>query len=777
MKKVVGKNRGMRAMQRRTEHFSLTLILLSVLISSFLLPPSSFSADWSDIDSAVNDGIARGDLPGAVVAVLHNNDVVFRKAFGLRAKLPAAEPMTVDTIFDLASLTKPVATATSIWTLIEAGQLKLNEKVGVYWPEFAVNGKEQITLAHLLLHTSGLIADNPLADYADGPAKAIDRICSLKPLARPGEWFIYSDVNYIVLGELVQRITSKRLEAYAREKIFVPLEMRETTFCPRAEWQSRIAPTERRDGKWLRGVVHDPRAHLLGGVAGHAGLFSTADDLGKYARMILAGGTLSGKQILLRENVAAMTATQRVPTGQRTYGWDVKTAYSSNRGEHLAGFGHTGFTGTSLWIDPNSNTAVIFLSNAVHPDGQGKVKALRGRVATLAAEALAINKANRLQPVGFEGASTGIDVLKRDGFAKLRGKRIGLVSNHTGRDCQGNATVDLFHKAEGVSLVALFSPEHGVRGALDENVKDGIDEATGLPIYSLYGPRRKPTPDLLKGIDTIIYDIQDIGCRFYTYISTLGYVMEACAENKIRLIVLDRPNPIGGLIVEGPIADAGRSSFVAYHPIPIRHGMTVGELARMFKVERKLTLDLDVVKCEDWKRADFFDRTLLPWVNPSPNMRSLTQAILYPGIGLLETTNLSVGRGTDTPFEWIGAPWLDGRKVAVELLKHDLPGLAFVPINRTPTASTHANKSCGGVQIFITDRAKVEPVRLGLTIIDDLRRLYPNDWDPKNLDTLLIHKSTFDRVMAGQPVSQLATEWSIDAAAFHERRRPYLLYD
>jgi uncharacterized protein YbbC (DUF1343 family)/CubicO group peptidase (beta-lactamase class C family) len=755
-------------------------LLFAIVVSSCILHLSSFAAaadGWSAVDTEVNAAVDRGELPGAVIAVLHDNQVVYRKAFGLRAKRPATEPMTVDTVFDLASLTKPVATATSVWTLIEAGNLQLHEKVVAYWPEFGPKGKNPLTLAHLLLHTSGLIADNPVADYADGPAKAMERICALKPLAAPGERFMYSDVNYIVLGQLVQRVTGKSLDVYAKGTIFDPLGMGETGFRPAPALRARIAPTEQREGQWMRGDVHDPRAHLLGGIAGHAGLFSTADDLLIYARMILAGGSLNGKQILRPETVAAMIAPQSVPNGQRAYGWDVRTEYSSNRGEHFGGFGHTGFTGTSLWIDPASNTAVVFLSNAVHPDGKGKVKALRGRVATLAAEILQISKAHPLQRVGFDGVSTGIDVLKRENFARIRGKRIGLVTNHTGRDRTGAATVDLLHKADGLTLVALFGPEHGIRGGLDENVKDGKDEATGLPVYSLYGPRRKPTPELLKGIDTIVYDIQDIGCRFYTYISTLGNVMEACAENKIRLVILDRPNPIGGLAVEGPLADSGRSSFVAYHTIPIRHGLTVGELARMFQAERNLSLDLDVVKCEGWKRADYFDGTLLPWVNPSPNMRSLTQAILYPGIGLLETTNISVGRGTDTPFEWIGAPWIDGRRVATELMKHDLPGLSCVPTSRTPTASVHANKPCGGVQIFVTDRAKVEPVRLGLTLMDVLRTLHPNDWDPQRLDTLLIHKSTFDRVMANQPVAPLAAEWSVQAGAFHERRRPFLLYE
>ena len=259
------------------------------------------------------------------------------------------------------------------------------------------------------------------------------------------------------------------------------------------------------------------------------------------------------------------------------------------------------------------------------------------------------------------------------------------MTNHTGRDREGRSTIDLLHEAQGVTLIALFGPEHGIRGAVEEKVADARDEKTGLPIYSLYGTRRKPTPETLKGIDTLVYDIQDAGCRFYTYISTLGYLLEVAGQSRgwmtqpLRVVVLDRPNPIGGLAVEGPVLDSGRESFVAFHALPVRHGMTVGELARLFNAERKLGADLEVVRMEGWQRSDFYDSTGLPWINPSPNLRSLTEALLYPGIGLLETTNVSVGRGTDRPFEWVGAPWIDGRKLAAALAEENLPVFALFP--------------------------------------------------------------------------------------------------
>jgi len=722
----------------------------------------------------INAAIARDELPGAVVAVWHKDRVLLREAYGQRSTRPNAEPMTVDTVFDLASLTKPVATATAVMRLVETGALKLDEKVATYWPEFGANGKDALTLEHLLLHTSGLIADNPIGDYADGPAKSLERIAALKPLAAPGSKFIYSDVNFIVLGELVGRASPHRLDELVRINVFEPLAMNDTGFQPAESLRPRVAPTEQRDGEWLRGQVHDPRAAKLGGVAGHAGLFGTADDLIRFGRMMLGGGQLDGTRVLKPETVKLMTTPRPVPGGLRGLGWDVRTGFSANRGARFprdGGFGHTGFTGTSIWIDPASETVVVFLSNSVHPDGKGNVKKLRGRVASLVAE-----------HVGYaaptaDGTLTGIDVLAREKFERLKGRRVGLVTNHTGRDRNGQATIDLLHAAEGVKLAALFSPEHGIRGALDENVKDGTDEKTGLPVFSLYGPRRKPTPELLRGIDTVVYDIQDIGCRFYTYISTLGLVMEACAENKLKLVVLDRPNPIGGVAVDGPMTDAGRESFVAFHHLPVRHGLTVGELAQLFRAERKLDVDLEVIKIERWTRADLFDRTLLPWVNPSPNMRTLTQALLYPGVGLLETTNVSVGRGTDQPFEWVGAPWLDGRKWAAALAAESLAGVRFVPASRTPASSVHAKKDCGGVQIIVDDWAKADPLRLGLALAVTLRGTHRNDWDPKRYDTLLVNKAVYDALLAGKSTDELVNLWKTDVAAFRERRRAFLLYD
>jgi uncharacterized protein YbbC (DUF1343 family)/CubicO group peptidase (beta-lactamase class C family) len=744
-------------------------------------PPETLgvsAARLAQIDEVVRAAIARGELPGAVVVVVHRGVVIFRKAYGSRSKQPADRAMTPEVVFDLASLTKPIATATALMLLREQGKLQLNDPLARHIPAFRRKETEGITLAQLLLHTSGFIADNPVADYRGGRKTAFERLHALNPVTEPGTRFTYSDVNYLLLGEVVERVSGQSLDEFTRRHIFAPLGMNETAFRPQDKLKERCAPTEKRGGRWLQGEVHDPRADLLGGVAGHAGLFSSADDLAVYAQMLLSGGEYRGLRVLSAATVRLMTEPHPVPEkkgrGLRSLGWDVSTRFSSNRGELFPtgeGFGHTGFTGTSLWVHPASQTAVIFLSNRVHPAGKGNVVRLRGRVATLAATAILQPRDPKASPV-----RTGLDVLAREGFARLKGRRVGLVTNHTGLDRDGRSGIDLLHKAPGVKLLALFSPEHGIRGALDANVPDTKDERTGLPIYSLYGKRRKPTPETLKGLDTLVFDIQDAGCRFYTYISTLGLVLEAAAERGLKVVVLDRPNPIGGVAVEGPVLDEGRESFVAYHRLPVRHGLTVGELALLFNKERKIGADLEVVKMEGWRRSDLYDRTGLTWVNPSPNLRNLGAALLYPGVGLLETTNVSVGRGTERPFEWVGAPWIDGRRLAALLAGEGLPGVRFVPARLTPAASVHKGKACGGVQIFVDDWASFRPVRTGLAVACALRRLYPDDWKSDRFGVLLGHRETLEGLRRGAGWRELEAGWQEALGDFIERRRAYLLY-
>ena len=617
------------------------------------------------------------------------------------------------------------------------------------------------------------------------------------------------------------------LDEFARKNIFVPLGMLDTGFRPAMSLRARIAPTEKRRGqlsylgdspqgadadgdRWLRGEVHDPTSFRMNGLAGHAGLFSTVDDLAIYAQMMLNGGHYRDVRILSPLSVAEMTRPRLVTeTWTRGLGWDINSSFSTNRGDlfPLGSFGHTGFTGTSMWMDPATGMFVIFLSNRVHPDGKGDVASLRGKVASIAAASvtdLADALGARLQLAQYyervtgdlarftftreqamaASASadidtqvlTGIDVLSRDGFKQLSGLRVGLITNHTGRDRSGRATIDVLHKAPGVKLVALFSPEHGIRGLADDKVSDSKDEQTGLPVYSLYGETRRPKPEQLKDVDALVFDIQDIGARFYTYISTLGYVMEEAAKVKIPVFVLDRPNPITGAEVEGPVGDADKPSFTAYHTIPVRHGMTIGELGQLFNEQRNIGCDLRVIKMNGWRRSMWLDETNLTWVNPSPNMRSLTEATLYPGVGLLETTNVSVGRGTDTPFEVVGAPWIDGPRLAAHLNAQRIAGVRFVPVRFTPKASVFKDEQCGGINIIITDRARFRPVMNGMEIAVALRKLYPADWKIDSYLRLLVNSDTLERLKRGERADEIARSWNVKLDEFRTARAKVLLY-
>ena len=727
------------------------------------------------IDRIVAEGIAAGRMPGCVVTLGRNGMIVFQKAYGMRQVAPEPVAMTTDAVFDLASLTKPVATATSVMILLDEGRLRLHDRVADHLPDFAENGKGEVTVFQLLTHQGGLIADNSLNDYADGPQQAWQRILSLKLRTAPGEEYVYTDVGFLVLGKLVEAISGQTLDAFARGRIFEPLGMTETGYLPPEELRRRAVPTERRDDRWMQGEVHDPRADLLGGVAGHAGIFSTANDLAVYAQMMLNRGKYGGAGILEESTVALMTQGYPVSRGLRGLGWDVRTGYSTNRGESLSprAFGHGGFTGTVLWIDPELDLFFIFLSSRLHPGGKGSVNTLAGEIATVAANAIA----DRQTPAVSGTVLAGIDVLQRDGFRQLAGRRVGLITNQTGVNRNGIGTTKLLHDATNVHLVALFSPEHGIQGKLEVgNIGDTRDPATGLHVYSLYGKTRKPTAEMLAEIDTLVFDIQDIGTRFYTYSSTMGYAMQAAAEHGKRFMVLDRPNPINGVDVAGPVLDTGRESFVGFHRLPIRHGMTIGELARMFREELGLNLDLEVVRVEGWRREQYFDETGLKWVNPSPNMRSLTEAILYPGIGILETTNLSVGRGTATPFELFGAPWLDGRKLAESLRGAALPGIRFDAVEFTPDASVHKDQRCGGVRMTITDRKTLEPVRVGLEAAHQLRRLYPDQWTAEKYLVLMGNKRVHEVLLAGKPVAEMETIYEPELKVFLKRRARFLLY-
>ncbi|MEO6588404.1 MAG: exo-beta-N-acetylmuramidase NamZ domain-containing protein, partial [Pyrinomonadaceae bacterium] len=665
-----------------------------------------------------------------------------------------------------------------------------------------------------------------------------------------------SDIGFIVLGEIVTRTSQKDLSWFSSENIFVPLKLNDSDFIRDRtilnnslplemqeltlddvvrmgglETESdkklkRTAPTENVKGQnsylgsefkgdaktgeqILRGQVHDPTAFRMGGVAGHAGLFSTADDLARFCQMLLNGGILDGKRILSANTIARMTAPNVVSEkgDTRGLGWDMNTSFSSNRGElfPLGSFGHTGFTGTSIWIDRVSQTFVIFLSNRVHPDGKGDIADARAKVSTVVASAIedtSIEKFREAENIYWSQVApqiekfksqqsavssqqsvknaivlNGVDVLEKENFKTLENKRIGLVTNQTGRDLNGKPTIDVLNEAKNVKLTALFSPEHGIRGELDEQgIKDSKDEKTGLPIYSLYKDDRRPKPEQLQNLDAIIYDIQDIGTRFYTYTATLRNVLEEAAKAKIPVYILDRPNPINGNDVEGPLADEDKLSFIAAHTIPVRYGLTIGELGLMMNDERKIGADVKVIKMENWSRSMWFDETNQTWINPSPNMRSLTEATLYPGIGLLETTNLSVGRGTDTPFEIVGAPWLNGRKLAAYLNERNIKGVRFIPVRFTPKASVFKGEVCNGINIVITNRTEFQSVETGIEIAVGLRKLYPDEWQFERYARLLVNQEIFEKISRRETLEAIKENLKNKLSDFRKRRALFLLY-
>jgi uncharacterized protein YbbC (DUF1343 family)/CubicO group peptidase (beta-lactamase class C family) len=775
------------------------------------------------IDTVVAESIAKKECPGAVVLVGRHGKVVYRKAYGNRAAAPTAEAMTADTVFDLASLTKVVATTTSVMILVEDGKVRLQDRVAKHIPEFASGGgaRDQVTVEQLLTHRAGLAADDPMDLYVGAAREILERKYKQTLVAPPGSRFLYSDVGFEVLGELVRRISSLPLEEFARQRVFVPLGMKDTEFRPGGAGKvslSRIAPTERINGEIRRGAVHDPRAFALGGVAGHAGLFSTADDLARFCAAVLQGGG----GVLSPAGVAAMTRPRFYgDENLRGLGWDVGTGFSSNRGDlfPLGSFGHTGWTGTSLWIDPATDTFVILLTNRNHPDESGSVGPLRGKVATIVASAITDTKPEELRmasewtallaATGSANATAlvpsarssnekalaaasarvvgqvrpGIDSLEESSFKALAGMRIALLTNHTGLTRDGRSTIDVLNspkaRSAGVTLSKIFSPEHGIRGALDEKVSDSVDEKTGLPVRSLFGDApesRRPRPEDLAGLDAVVVDLQDAGCRFYTYLTTLGYVLEEAAKAKVKVVVLDRPNPIRADVMEGPPADADALTFVAYHAIPIRTGMTIGELAGLFNAERKIGADLAVVKMSSYSRDLWYDETGLPWVNPSPNLRSVIQAALYPGVGLLETTNVSVGRGTDAPFEQFGAPWMDGARVAATLNARGIAGARFTPVAFTPASSVYKGETCSGVRITVVDRNALNAVALGFHAATALRDLHPQDWKSEQLPRLLVNAAALARFVRGETAGEITAAWAAGAMEFEKRRAAFLLY-
>jgi uncharacterized protein YbbC (DUF1343 family)/CubicO group peptidase (beta-lactamase class C family) len=710
--------------------------------------------------------------------------------------------MTVDTIFDLASLTKPFGTTLAVMSLVEKGSIKLDAPIGRYLKEFRDKQYDEITIQRLLTHSAGLAAYPPNSVVSSGFPSAASAIAKMPLDYPPGSAFQYSDTGFILLAEAVRRVSGTPLDRYLERTVFKPLGLADTSFHPKVSVLPRVAPTEFVNGVLLRGEVHDQRARLLGGVAGHAGMFSTSADLARIIRMLLNHGSLEGQHVFDPATVKEMWQSSPDSRVGRALGWDVSSAFSKTMAPFFAegSVGHLGFTGTAVWIDPKTRSYLIVLSNRVHPYGGGaaRIRDLRIRMAAVAGSQLfqppvvadpgpisgpaadGPPPELRLLPgepsLPQERVLTGLDVLADQKFAMLSGHAVGLVTNQTGIDLRGRRAIDLIAAAPGVRLQAIFSPEHGVMGVSNTDVPHSRDVVTGRPIWSLYGSTRRPTSAMLKDITLLVFDIQDVGARYYTYLTTLVYIMEEAAKQKIPVLVLDRPNPINGRVVEGPLMDPDLQSFTAPHPIPVRTGLTIGEFAKLAAAERKIPVSLTVVPLVGWDRDRWFDETGLPWVNPSPNIRSVTQALLYSGVGLLEATNLSVGRGTDVPFEVIGAPWIEPRGLADALNRQGLRGVRFDPIWFTPTADVYTNISCGGVRMVVTDREAIRPVTVAFALARTLRERHRDQFRPESIQNLLVNRSTMWAFLRGEVLDRLVAWSEVDRSSFLNRRASYLMY-
>jgi uncharacterized protein YbbC (DUF1343 family)/CubicO group peptidase (beta-lactamase class C family) len=757
----------------------LVALAAMLLLPAFASPADLVHQDWTPIDAAVRAQIAAGQLPGAVMVFGDAGHVWLRRAWGRRATVPGDETMTPDTVFDLASLTKVVVTTTAVLQLVERGRLQLDMPVAHYWPAFGAYGKREITIRQLLAHRSGLRADLDLRPAWSGRDEALRRVCAEKLVAVPNAQTIYSDINFIVLGELVRRVTGTPLDVYARWHIFAPLGMRDTGFHPPAALEPRIAPTQMLAGMPLRGTVHDPTARRMGGVAGHAGLFGTADDLARFAQ-----GLLRHRRVLSAASIAAMQSPQG-PEGApdaRGLGWELAPPLVANRDDlvPLGGVGHTGYTGTGLWIDFVQGRFVVLLSNRVHPEGRGNAQPLRRQVlALLASLAPPLDAPVRATP-DRPRVATGIDVLRAQAYAPLAGRRIGLITHLAAIDSRGWRTIDRLRWAPHVALVKLFSPEHGLYGDVEGVVPSGVEPFSGLPLLSLYGATRRPDAAMLQDIDTLVFDVQDAGARFFTYGSALAQAMEVSAENGLHFVVLDRPDPIRADRAGGPVLDLGRRSFTGQPGLPVQPGMTMGELARWFQAEirsrRGLDVDLQVIAMQGYQRSMWFDQTGLDWVPPSPNLRTPGAAALYPGVGMIEGANVSVGRGTPHPFERLGAPWIDAERLAEALNDRAPTGLRFAAIEFTPDAGPFNGQLCHGVRIEVLDRDSLDAPLLGTLLASTLFRLWPQEFKLDAIDSMLGSQQALQELRDGIAPSTMAAHWQPRLDEFRALRERMLLY-
>ena len=727
------------------------------------------------IKCVIQRAIDANDVPGAVLEVTYRGRTLCRQAYGRSTLVGRKERMKLGTIFDLASLTKVVATTTAVAMLVDRGDLHVDAPAHAFLPHLRSRASRRILIRHLLTHTSGLPPyHNYLANPPLPPEEIVADICTTRLRKPPGQAVIYSDLGFILLGVIVETVAGLPLGEFCQREIFEPLGMARTCFNPSPILAAECAPTATRRGKLLRGEVHDENAFALGGVAGHAGLFSCASDLSTFAQMLLARGRHARGRLMSSQTVREFLQPQHFPDGaSRAFGWDVATGSTTSCGQVLPPrcVGHTGFTGTSVWLDPVSHASIVLLTNRVHPHDKGDATRLRAEVGSVVGAVVSQNIV--LPPTPVE---TGLDVLMAGPTVRLAGRRVGIITNHTAIAKSGEHLIDLCLERDDVDVAAIFSPEHGLAGKLDQRVPSGQLSDTAIPVHSLYGDHTAPTPAMLHGLDLLLFDIQDVGVRFYTYAATMGLCLEAAARARIPMVVLDRPNPISGIELAGPWLRRSKRSLVAFHTVPLRHGLTMGELARLAQRRIKGKCALDVVPMRGWRRGMFFDETGLPWVNPSPNMRSLKQALLYPAIGMIEFSNISVGRGTDTPFEILGAPWIDPIVLADALNRSELPGVTFTPTWFEPRSIRHEGRRCGGVYLMLNHRTLFQPDLTGVAIAQTLCQLYPSDYDLGATNRLVCDASALADLKRGKAPERIARGWRSSHDEFLDSVQEILLY-
>jgi uncharacterized protein YbbC (DUF1343 family)/CubicO group peptidase (beta-lactamase class C family) len=727
------------------------------------------------LESALAEAVSSASAPGAVALIGGRSGTDFAEAFGWRQVAPEQKPATLDTLYDLASLTKVVATTTAVLLLWEDGVLDLDLPASDFVPFPAF---KRFTLRQLLTHTSGLVAGKPYYKEATSIDEMLALYAALPPEWPAGNRWRYSDAGFMILGRVVELAARDSLDAFCRKRIFKPLGMERTGFKPPAAWTADCAATENCPwrGKLLRGEVHDENAYAVGGVSGHAGLFSNAGDLGRFCRGLLSG------RLLKPETIEEMTRLGQVPFHpSQGLGWwldswtgDPRSGKSVGFLPVRAAFGMSGWTGTSLWMDRSSGRYVVLLSNTCHPSRAARDNdSLRRTFHTAVAR--------RYYPGRF-AAHTGLDRLVYEDFAALRGKRIGLLTHHAAVDQFGRHILDVLALAPDVFVQRLYSPEHGFQGTAEAGAKVASSRFGAVPVISLYGDRKAPSPEELESIDCFVVDLQDVGSRYYTYVATMKDCLAACARAGKPVLILDRPNPVGGEVLEGPIATVTDRA-VCWGPVPVRHGMTLGELATFFALTEFAGArpEIRVSAADGWPRAHHFRQCDLPWVAPSPNMPSPETALLYVGTCLFEGTNLNEGRGTDTPFAIIGAPWLDAKKIVKAIAPEDAPGCRLLPVEYTPRAiagkasnPVYRDQKCEGVRIEIRDPHAVRAFTLATALLTAIRREHGRQFEWKDsFDVLAGSDDLRRRIESGQSAAEIVAAYAPALEAL-SRQRPRL---